>query len=158
MFLPFEPRVEPTYVPVNTRTRSSASKKASSRKFQYDFLTLHLSSIAVAVKMSCRLRPVTIFLFIYGGFGYLAQSRRYLDALRSASPLITCMILVHICTTMGSCRCQYLCHTGRALLPFASATDCQLCFLGVHNFTGSVDIGRDKRLVPDMICIHIRWK
>ena len=43
-------------------------------------------------------------------------------------------------------------------MPFASAADCQLCFLDVHNSTGSVDIGRDKRLVPDMICIHIRWK
>lgn len=149
MFLPLQPRVEPTYVPVKTRTRSSVSKKASSREFQYDFLTLHLSSIAVAVKTSCRLRPVTILLLFTAALvTWHSTVGRYLDALRSAGSLITCLILVHICTIMGSCPCQYVGHTGRVLLPSASATDCQLCFLDVHNLTGSVDIGRDKRLVP----------
>lgn len=37
--------------------------KTPSCRFQYDLLTLPLSSIASAVKMACRLHPVTILLF-----------------------------------------------------------------------------------------------
>ena len=71
--------------------------------------------------------------FFYGGFGYLLQSRRYLDA--------------HVGTTDGSWLCQYFGRAGSSILPYASATDCHLRFLDVYSITESLYIDGDMRQI-----------